>query len=115
MFLFLIAGTGTMKAQMFYQDSHLFIGQKPQQWAYVGDRPGYYVGTDFGIEFYEAGLNIWKPNGTYMWGNYKLFLDSIGRFGIGRKPATYALEVDGQVGLPTQVEHRTPPQTQRSY
>jgi len=86
-----------LHAQLFYSDSHLFTGQKPLQWAAVGDCPGYYVGTDFGIEFYEAGLNVWKPNGTYMFGNYKLFLDSIGRFGIGRKPTFYKLEVDGQV------------------
>ena len=78
----------SLKAQLFYQDSHLFIGQKPNNWNSVGSAPGVYIGPNWGMEFSEGGLN---------WGNYKLFIDQTGKIGIGRKPTTYALEVNGRV------------------
>ena len=79
----------SLKAQLFYQDSHLFIGQKPNNWNGVG--------PSWSMEFSEGGLNIWRPYGSPNWGNYKLFIDQAGKIGIGRKPTTYALEVNGQV------------------
>jgi hypothetical protein len=84
-------------AQMYYEDSHLFVGQKPTYYASVGNCPGYYIGPDYGIELYQGGINFWKPHGSSNSGNYKLFLDETGRLGIGRKPTSYALEVNGQV------------------
>lgn len=87
----------SLKAQLFYQDSHLFIGQKPNNWNSVGSAPGVYIGPNWGMEFSEGGLNIWRPHGSSNWGNYKLFIDQTGKIGIGRKPTTYALEVNGQV------------------
>lgn len=51
----------SLKAQLFYQDSHLFIGQKPNNWNSVGSAPGVYIGPNWGMEFSEGGLNIWRP------------------------------------------------------
>ncbi len=87
----------SVKAQLFYQDSHLFVGQKPSDWANVGSTPQLFVGPNFGIESVENGLNFWRPYPLSNWGNYKLFIDQTGKIGIGRKPTTYALEVNGQV------------------
>lgn len=87
----------SLKAQLFYQDSHLFIGQKPNNWNGVGSAPGVYIGPSWSMEFSEGGLNIWRPYGSPNWGNYKLFIDQAGKIGIGRKPTTYALEVNGRV------------------
>ena len=66
----------SLKAQLFYQDSHLFIGQKPNNWNSVGSAPGVYIGPNWGMEFSEGGLNIWRPHGSSNWGNYKLFIDT---------------------------------------
>ena len=87
----------SVKAQLFYQDSHLFIGPKPTNWASSGNSPGVYLGPNWGIEFSENGLNFWRPFGSSNWGNYKLFIDQSGKIGIGRKPITHALEVNGRV------------------
>ena len=82
----------SLKAQLFYQDSHLFIGQKPNNWNSVGSAPGVYIGPNWGMEFSEGGLNIWRPHGSSNWGNYKLFIDQTGKIGIGRKPTTYSVD-----------------------
>lgn len=95
--LLTVVSFSSLKAQLFYQDSHLFVGQRPSGWAEVGSAPQVFIGPEFGIEFYNNGLNFWRPNGVSNWGNYKLFLDATGKLGIGRKPTTYALEVNGQV------------------
>ncbi len=87
------------KAQLLYQESHLFIGQKPTYYnaSDLGTYPGIYIGPNFGVEFFENGLNFWRPFGSTNWGNYKIFIDQSGKIGVGRKPTTYALEVNGQV------------------
>ena len=95
--LLTVVSFSSLKAQLFYQDSHLFVGQRPTNWSTVGNTPQLFIGPDFGIEFYDNGLNFWRPMGANNWGNYKLFIDATGKLGIGRKPATYALEVNGQV------------------
>ena len=92
-----VVSFSSVKAQMYYQDSHLFVGQKPTNHTNVGPDPQVFIGPEFGIEFFDGGLNFWRPNPVSNWGNYKLFLDASGRFGIGRKPANYALEVNGQI------------------
>ena len=86
-----------VKVQLFYQDSHLFIGPKPTNWASSGNSPGVYLGPNWGIEFSENGLNFWRPFGSSNWGNCKLLIDQSGKIGIGRKPITHALEVNGRV------------------
>lgn len=86
-----------MKAQMLYKDSRLFLGEKPIYWETLSTGPGLYLGPNFGIEFIENGLNFWRPFPSVNPGNYKLFIDQNGKIGIGRKPTTYALEVNGQV------------------
>jgi len=95
--ILVVVSFSSVKAQLYYQDSHLFVGQRPINWQTVGNTPQVFIGPDFGIEFCENGLNFWRPNPVSNWGNYKLFLDASGKFGIGRKPTTYALEVNGQV------------------
>jgi len=87
----------SVKVQLFYQDSRLFIGPKPTNWASSGNSPGVYLGPNWEIEFSENGLNFWRPFGSSNWGNYKLFIDQSGKIGIGRKPITHALEVNGRV------------------
>lgn len=87
----------SMKAQMFYHNSHLFLGEKPTAWETLSTGPGIYMGSGFGLEFYENGLNFWRPYPNTNPGNYKLFIDATGKVGINRKPTTYALEVNGQV------------------
>lgn len=87
----------SIQAQLFYKDSHLFIGQKTNSWQDLGPEPQIFIGTNFGIESYENGLNFWRPWPFPNWGNYKIFLHEEGRVGIGRKPTTYALEVKGEI------------------
>ena len=50
----------SVNAQLFYKDSHLFIGPKPTNCASSGNSPGVYLGPNWGIEFSEYGLNFWK-------------------------------------------------------
>ena len=87
----------SLKAQLFYQDNHLFIGQKPLNWTTVDNGPQTFIGPEWGIGYYEAGLNFYRPLGASAWGNYKMFIDDSSRVGIARKPVTYALEVNGSV------------------
>ncbi|WP_455103479.1 tail fiber domain-containing protein [Phocaeicola abscessus] len=87
----------SVKVQLFYQDSHLFIGPKPTNWASSGNSPEVYLGPNWGIDFSENGLNFWRPFGSSNWGNCKLLIDQSGKIGIGRKPITHALEVNGRV------------------
>ena len=49
----------SVKAQLFYQDSHLFIGPKPTNWASSGNSPGVYLGPNWGIELFELLETIW--------------------------------------------------------
>ena len=56
-----------------------------------------YFGPNWSIEPWEGGLNIWKPYPSVNYGNYKLFISSDGLVGIGKKPTTYKLEVNGSV------------------
>ena len=87
--------TTPMQAQLYYENNHLFVG--PRTVAITSTEPGIYVTTSFGIEHFENGLNFFRgwPNTYY--GNYKLFIDQTGKIGVGRKPTSYALEVNGQV------------------
>ena len=94
--LFTFADLSSLKAQ-FYQNSHLFIGLKPSDWANIGSAPSLFIGPEWGLEYYEMGLNVRRPSSTYGGGNYKIFLADSSRVGIRRKPITYTLEVDGSV------------------
>lgn len=92
----MVTGLSTVCAQLNYEaDSRLYIG--PRTATISSTAPGIYITTDWGIENYESGLNIFRgyPNSNY--GDYKFFIDQTGKIGIGRKPTTYALEVNGQV------------------
>jgi len=96
-----ISGLTTVNAQFYYQNSVMFLGQKPTNWnSIVTDiYPGAYIGPDFGIESYNSGLHFWKPFGQPNWGNFKLFIASDGRVGIGGDPSSsYKLHVFGNIG-----------------
>jgi hypothetical protein len=96
--LLMFSGISSINAQLLYKDSHLFIGQKPaNDLDEVGNAPGLIIGPNFGIEYFENGINFWRLWPASDWGNYKFFIDATGKIGIGRKPTTYALEVNGQV------------------
>lgn len=87
----------TLEAQSLFRSSQLFLGEKPSTWETGSTNPQVFIGPNFGIESYENGLNFWRPYPLSNWGNYKLFIDPSGKIGLGRKPTTYALEVNGQV------------------
>jgi hypothetical protein len=98
--LIAMLGFTTINAQFYYQNSNVFIGQRPTNWSgIVSDiYPGAYIGPDFGLEYYNSGLNFWKPFGASNWGNYKLFIASDGRVGIGNTPtSSYQLQVFGNI------------------
>lgn len=64
---------------------------------------GYYTdnGTNNGawaIEWYDNGLNIWKPWPSPNFGNYFLFIrDDNGSVGIGKRPTAGKLDVAGDI------------------
>jgi hypothetical protein len=96
----------SVKAQLFYYDSHLFIGQKATLWQNVGLDPMVLIGPSWGMEFFEDGLNFWRLFGATNWGNYKIFIDGSGKVGIGMKPSTSTasiLQVYGSVWTPNGV------------
>jgi len=95
--LFTMVYFSSVRGQLHYEYDHLFVGPTPVYGLNVGSDPQILIGPEFGIEYFENGLNFWRTYGSVNWGNYKLFLDASGKFGIGRKPTTYALEVNGQV------------------
>jgi hypothetical protein len=52
---------------------------------------------DWAIEYYNKGMNFWKPGGTNP-GDYKLFLSDNGNVGIGTAtPGVYKLFVTGRI------------------
>lgn len=60
-----------------------------------------YIGGNNGwsLEQYEGGFNIFRAYPYTGWGNYKLYVDTTGYIGIGRKPVSYKLEVAGNIGV----------------
>ncbi len=88
--------TTSMKGQLRYENNHLFIGQKPSQYQPTGSA-SLCIGPDFSVEFWQGGLNLWRPYPSAYSANYLMFVDQTGRIGIGRKPTTYSLEVNGAV------------------
>jgi hypothetical protein len=92
-------GFMSVNAQFLYMDSHIFVGQPPSNYATVSDAtsPGIFIGPTYGIEYWDDGLNFWLPNTHWTTANYKLFVGDDGNVGVGRKPTTYKLEVEGQV------------------
>ncbi len=95
---FMMADIFSAKAQLLYKDNHLFVGPRPANYNSVASAasPGVYIGPKQGIEYWNGGLNFWTPNQGSS-NNYKLFVGDNGNVGIGRKPSTYKLEVNGQV------------------
>jgi hypothetical protein len=89
----------SVQAQFLYRDSHIFAGQLPSNYTTVASAssPGIYLGPDYSIEYWDGGLNFWRPANSSNSGNYKLFIADNGNIGIGRKPTTYKLEVNGQI------------------
>ncbi len=60
---------------------------------------GYNNGT-WAIEWWDNGLNIWKPWPSVNSGNYKFFIDdATGNVGIGRKPTAGKLDVAGDIAI----------------
>lgn len=57
------------------------------------------LGKEWSIEEYEGGLNFWRRYPSLNYGNYKLFIDESGRVGIGKKPSTHKLEVNGSASV----------------
>jgi hypothetical protein len=97
----MVSGITSVDAQLLYKDSHIFVGQPPVNYSTVADAtsPGIYIGPSYGIEYWDSGINFWRPPSSTSTGsyNYKLFVGDNGNVGIGRKPTTYKLEVAGQV------------------
>jgi hypothetical protein len=89
----------SVKAQFIYRDSHIFVGQPPSNYTTVAtaSSPGVYIGPDYSIEYWDGGINFWRPINSTNYGNYKLFVGDNGNVGIGQKATTYKLEVNGQV------------------
>lgn len=57
------------------------------------------LGSEWSIEFWENGLNFWKPWPAPYDGNYKLYISNKGNVSIGVKSSdTYKLQVNGTVG-----------------
>jgi hypothetical protein len=90
------ASTAYAKAQMNYQTSHLFLGQKPTFTPSTA-MPGIMLGPHFGIKFHDNGLNIWRPFPAPNFADNLMYIDQTGKVGIGRRPVTHALEVVGKV------------------
>lgn len=63
--------------------------------------PGFNTTTwgNWGIQYWNSGLNFWKPGGLAGGGdgNYALFLRDNGNVGIGVNPSSYKLEVCGTI------------------
>ncbi|MDR2970180.1 MAG: T9SS type A sorting domain-containing protein [Tannerellaceae bacterium] len=95
--ILIIGNFSIVKAQMFYQNSHLFLGPKTSNWQGTGPDPQLHLGADWSIESFQGGFNVWRPYPVAGFGNYKMFIAANGRVGIGRQPVSYALEVNGQV------------------
>ncbi|MDR0349185.1 MAG: tail fiber domain-containing protein [Tannerella sp.] len=95
----MVTGFMPVRAQFLYRDSHIFAGQLPSNYTTVASSssPGIYIGPDYSIEYWDGGLNFWRPANSSNPGNYKLFIGDNGNMGVGRKPTTYKLEVNGQV------------------
>lgn len=53
------------------------------------------LGKAWSIEEFEGGLNIWRRWPEINYGNYKMFIDANGNMGIGKKPSSHKLEVNG--------------------
>ena len=94
---FMVAGVFSAKAQLLFRDNHLFVGPRPANYTSVASAasPGLFLGPNHSIEYWDGGLNFWTPNQASP--NFKLFVGDNGNVGVGRKPSTYKLEVNGQV------------------
>jgi hypothetical protein len=87
----------SMNGQLRYNNSHLFIGTQPSSYNEPSTSPSVCIGPDFSIEIFQNGLNFWRPWPSVNPANYLLYIDETGKIGIGRKPTTYQLEVNGAV------------------
>lgn len=79
----------TSKAQLTYDHNSFKLGKDTYT--------PLYIGNEWSIDEWEGGLNFWRAYPYLNYGNYKLFIDQSGKVGIGKKPATYKLEVNGDV------------------
>jgi hypothetical protein len=86
----MVSGIASLSAQFIYRDNHIFVGQPPSNYTTVAtsSSPGVYIGPDFSIEYWDGGLNFWRPALSTNYGNYKFFVGDDGNIGIGRKPTT---------------------------
>jgi hypothetical protein len=95
-FVIISGSLSTVYAQLNYGSNHLFVGPQPAS-SVTGTNPTVLIGPNFALEFFESGLNFWRPYPAPYNGNYKIFIDQTGKVGVGRKPTTYAFEVNGQI------------------
>jgi len=87
-------------SQLYFDNiNRLFVG--PRTKTIYNNDPTLFITTFFGIEHYENGLNVFRGWDNIYYGDYKLFIDETGKIGMGRKPTTYALEVNGAVWTPS--------------
>jgi hypothetical protein len=95
-------------------DNKFMVGYK----VYTPLTLGYYTSNGYNngtwaIEWWDNGLNIWKPWPSPNYGNYFLFIrDDNGSVGIGKGPTLGKLDVAGDVyanglKLPSDGRHKT--------
>lgn len=78
----------SVKSQIIYDNNGLILGRDTFTSCYFGDR--------WSIEYYDGGLNFFRPWPLSNFGNYKLFIDKTGKIGVHKKPS-YPLDVKGSV------------------
>ena len=101
--IILMSGFSSADAQLLYRDRYLFLGPLPSKYGqmnFTTNPPNLFVGPKFGMEYNynnQGGLDFFIAWQETNWGPNKLHIGDNGKVGIGRKPTTYALEVNGSV------------------
>lgn len=65
----------------------------------------------FGIEYWNGGLNIFKPWPSNNAGNFKLFISDNGNLGVGKIPSS-KLDIDGDISIEGSLLMKFSPESQ---